>query len=107
MALYGLLIDYYYCSGCRSCELACQAAHGAPPEQSGLKLSVSGPFRFPSGRAETYHIPTPTAFCDRCAGSDAPACVGACPFDCIAFGELQALGKRMAEKKMALFTLVE
>ena len=26
----GLLINYEYCSGCRSCELACKNAHDIP-----------------------------------------------------------------------------
>lgn len=107
MSKYGFLSSYGDCTGCEACLTACRAAHRTPPEQSGLKLSVSGPFSLPSGRTETYHIPTPTAFCDRCAGSDAPACAGACPHGCIAVGELRALGEQMTEKKMALFTLVE
>ena len=107
MNKYGMLISYENCSGCGACLAACQAAHDSKPEQSGLKLSVSGPFRFPSGKTETWHFPTPTAFCDRCVGKDAPVCVYACPFSCITIGEIPALRKQLTKKGMALFTLVD
>ena len=28
-ATHGLLIDYEYCTGCQSCEVACKEEHGA------------------------------------------------------------------------------
>ncbi len=107
MSKYGLLISYGDCSGCGACLTACQAAHGSTPEQSGLKQSISGPFQLPAGKVETWYIPTPTAFCDRCAGKDSPACACACPFGCIAIGEIPALGKQLTKKRMALFSISE
>jgi len=100
MARLGLLTAYTACDNCGKCVEACRLAHGSAPEQSGLKLSVSGPFALPSGRVETYYIATPTAFCDGCG-----KCAQACPGQCIAVGEISALGAQMTARKMALFTL--
>ena len=101
----GLLVNYSNCDGCGKCVAACLASHGYAPENSGLKISVSGPFQFPSGRTEAYSIATPTDFCDLCADKDSPACTAACPRACLTVGDIDALGERMTEKKMALFTL--
>lgn len=102
----GLLVAYGNCDGCQACVAACRRAHGSGAEQSGLKLSVAGPYRFPSGREETYFVATPTDYCDQCAG-DRPACVRGCSKGCLTYGEIGQLGVRMNEKKMALFTLRE
>ena len=39
MARNGILVDYQYCTGCYSCEVACQAEHELPLEQWGVKVS--------------------------------------------------------------------
>ena len=38
-----ILIDYGYCSGCHSCEIACQQEHGLEPDVFGIKLTQIGP----------------------------------------------------------------
>ena len=105
MAKYGLLVDYNKCDGCGKCVEACIQAHGSTPENSGLKISVSGPFTFPSGKVETYYIATPTDYCDKCAGREGCVCEKACPAGCITYGEVQQLGEKMTQRKMALFTI--
>ena len=101
-----MLTSYAKCDGCGKCVEACIRAHGCAPEQSGVKLSVSGPFTFPSGKVETYYVATPTDFCDQCVGNaGGAACAAVCPFGCIEVGDVSALGEKLTEKKMALFTL--
>lgn len=109
MDTYGLLVSYSKCNSCLKCVDACCQAHSYTPEQSGLKLSIAGPFQFPSGASETYYVATPTDYCDHCAacGSDGtlPACVHACSAGCISYGTTAQLGPLVTEKRMALFTL--
>lgn len=107
MNKYGLLSAYGKCDGCGKCIEACCQAHGFMPEQSGVKISISGPFTFPSGRTETYYIATPTDFCDRCREKDTPDCTQACPHNCIILGKIEDLGVNMTERKMALFTIMD
>ena len=39
MAKSGILIDYYYCTGCHSCEVACQQEHNYPADVFGVTVS--------------------------------------------------------------------
>lgn len=109
MALYGLLIDYYYCSGCRSCELACQQEHGYPPDRQGLRLSTIGPTPLPGGKWQFDHLPLHTPFCNHCAPRTAkgklPACAHHCQSGCILFGTVEELAEQMTGDKMVLYTL--
>lgn len=77
------LVDYNLCDGCRLCEEGCCREHNWSEEQSGVLLSVAGPYVFPSGKTETYFVAVPTDFCDCCEMSCAPACAAACPKGCI------------------------
>ena len=78
MAKYGLLIDYNYCTGCHSCEVAID------------------------------YLPYPTDLCDLCinrhqAGEE-PSCVKHCQSRCMQFGYLHELVTEMEERpKMVLF----
>ena len=38
-----LVVDYEYCSGCHTCEIACQQEHGMDPDKYGIKLTQIGP----------------------------------------------------------------
>ena len=109
MKLYGLLIDYYYCSGCRTCEVACQQIHGYSPEKQGLQLTTIGPAKLPDGKWQFDNGPLHTPLCNHCAGrikkGKQPACVHHCQSGCIAFGEVKDLVVNMNGEKMALFTL--
>lgn len=44
MSRNGILVDYQYCTGCYSCEVACQAEHELPLEQWGVKVMQNGPW---------------------------------------------------------------
>ena len=39
MATNGMLIDYYYCTGCHSCEVACQQENGYEAGQFGITVT--------------------------------------------------------------------
>ena len=42
----GLLVDYQWCTGCHSCELACQMEYQLPVGQYGIKICAVGPWQY-------------------------------------------------------------
>lgn len=97
----GLLIDYYYCTGCHSCETACKVDKGLPLGQYGIKVDEETPFCIEGDRWEWKYIPEPTQLCDLCeervaAGKD-PTCVHHCQAKCMDWGDIQDLAKKMVE----------
>lgn len=109
MSLYGLLIDYNYCSGCRTCEIACQQEHGYDMLRQGLTLATIGPFPLPNERWQFDNLPLHTPYCNHCASRIAkgkkPACVHHCQAGCIEFGEVSELVTRLDGGKKVLYTL--
>jgi Fe-S-cluster-containing dehydrogenase component len=101
MSQNGLLINYGWCTGCHSCEIACRNANGIPLEQWGIKLTQVGPWKLPDGRTEWNYIPVPTSLCTLCSSRVAegkkPACVHNCLAQCLEYGPIEELTKRMAE----------
>ncbi|MDR1713370.1 MAG: hypothetical protein LBR39_04375 [Coriobacteriales bacterium] len=91
----GLLIHYDWCSGCKSCEMACQMLKDLPLGQWGIRVLEDGPWPLDAKdlRAEKFYaateenkaaaieiegqishgpmhwtyIPEPTELCDLCA----------------------------------------
>jgi len=108
MARYGLLIDYEYCTGCHSCEMACKQEHNLPIGKWGIKLTQIGPWEIEKDQWEYTFIPVPTEQCDLCgervADGKEPACVHHCQAAVMEFGPVEELAKKMADKpKKALF----
>lgn len=99
---YGLMIDYDYCTGCHSCEVACRNTLGLGAGQFGIKILQDGPRELPDGKWEYNYLPMPTSLCDLCAERRAegkpPSCVMHCPPSCMTFGTLEELSMKMAEK---------
>ncbi len=98
-----LMIDYEFCTGCHSCEVACKKYLGLEKGQYGIHVLQDGPREIGEGRWEYNYLPMPTTLCDLCAsrtevGKD-PACVHHCPAHCMAYGTVEELSARMAEKK--------
>jgi len=101
MPNYGLLIDYEYCTGCHTCEVACKQEHNHPVGRWGIKL-----FEFiqslPGGKLYITYLPFPTELCDLCANriqaGNLPACVKHCMANCMMFGPLDKLIERLKEK---------
>ncbi len=90
MAKYGLLIDYYYCTGCKSSDVACGIEHGIPVGQFGIKVHHNGPWEYAPDKWQISDIHTPTYLCDLCAERVAqgkqPSCVHNCIADCMRYG---------------------
>ena len=109
MARYGLLIDYEYCTGCHTCEMACNMEHNIPIGQWGIKIAKIGPWQIEGDKWQYSYIPVPTDQCNLCgervAKGKPPACVHHCQANVMKFGPVGELAKEMEGKsKMVLFT---
>lgn len=102
MNQYGLMIDYEWCTGCYSCEVACRNEHSLPLDKWGIKLTEIGPWKVGDRKWEWNYIPVPTDLCDMCADRVAkgkkPACVHHCQALCMEYGTIEELSKKMSEK---------
>lgn len=105
----GLLIDYDYCTGCHTCEVACKQVHNYPEGRWGIKV-----FEFvqqkTDSRVEISYLPYPTDLCNLCAQrtekGELPSCVKHCQADCMRFGTIDELTVKLAKKpKQVLFRL--
>lgn len=109
MKQYGLLVDYKYCSGCHTCELACQQENNYDPEILGIEVKTLGPTKVSPKKWQYDYIPVPTDFCNSCGARRAkdklPSCVHHCQAGCLEFGKIEELAKKMTSEKMLLFTL--
>jgi Fe-S-cluster-containing dehydrogenase component len=101
MSQNALLINYDYCTGCRSCELACRNALGLGLSAWGIKVAEVEPFEYEKKKWDWVYQPVPTKLCnlckDRVAVGQSPACVHHCLAACMEFGTLEDMAKRAAE----------
>lgn len=101
----GLLIDYEWCTGCHSCEMACRKEHGYADEEFGIKISE---FIWPHNGCADWqrnddwqyaYVPVPLDKCDLCAERTVkgklPSCVQHCQAQCIFYGEIAELAEQM------------
>jgi anaerobic dimethyl sulfoxide reductase subunit B (iron-sulfur subunit) len=107
---YGLLIDYDWCTGCHSCEVACQMERGLPVGQWGIKLAELGPWEYAPEVWQLSYVPLPTDQCNLCAARVAlgkkPSCVQHCQAKCIEYGPVVELAKKLSDHpKQVLFAL--
>lgn len=110
----GILINYDYCTGCHSCEVACKKELDLPKGEFGIKLTEVGPFEYtdkivPKDRWEWTWLPVLTKACDMCESRTAkgkmPMCVQHCQAWCMYYGEVEELAAKMDGKsRWALFT---
>jgi len=106
---YGILIDYEWCTGCHSCEMACKVELGLKEGQGyGIKLHEEGPTLMPNGKYEYLYLPIPTSLCDLCAArtqmGKLPTCVHHCQAACMTYGKVSELAEKAAGKpKQCLF----
>ncbi|MEG0323325.1 MAG: 4Fe-4S binding protein [Raoultibacter sp.] len=108
MADYGILVDYEWCTGCHSCETACQMEHHLPVGQFGIKLNEIGPYEYQPDTWQLAYIPVPTDQCDFCverlSQGKIPTCQHHCQAQCLEVGEIEYLAKKVtAKKKQVLF----
>ena len=107
---YGLFINFDYCTGCHTCEIACKKEHDLPKGDFGIKILQDGPRQCSDGVWEYDYLPVPTHLCDLCAARTAaggvPTCVKHCQAKCLEYGPLDELaGKLGAKAKQALVAL--
>ena len=100
MSKNGLLIHYDYCTGCHTCEVACQQEHDFPVGKCGIQVTeyVYAADKKP---VAVDYLPFPTELCDLCINrynqGEEPACVKHCQSFCMAFGPLDRLVKQMED----------
>ncbi|MDR0350823.1 MAG: hypothetical protein LBH64_04645 [Coriobacteriales bacterium] len=102
----GILINYEYCTGCHSCEVACKKYNELAKGDFGIKLTETGPHKYtsgtPEGKWEWTWLPVLTKACggclDRVEKGKMPMCVQHCQAWCMYYGELEELVKKMDGK---------
>jgi len=107
MSKYALLVDYKYCTGCHSCEIACNQEYNRPVGLSGIAV-----FESTMKLGDKFFIeymPVRTDLCSFCAGrlrkGKKPACVQHCLSGCLNVRETRELAKSIhKEDKIMLFT---
>ena len=106
----GILINYEYCTGCHSCEVACKKELNLPEGEFGIKLTEVGPWkRKEDGKWEWAYVPVLTKSCDMCEErvslGKMPMCVQHCQAWCMYHGEINDLVKKMdGSSRMVLLT---
>jgi Fe-S-cluster-containing dehydrogenase component len=110
-----LLINYEYCTGCHSCEVACKKYLGLAKGEFGIKVNEVGPYQYSdqnklSGKWEWTFIPMLTKACNMCADRVAkkkmPMCVQHCQAWCIQYGEVDEMSKKVDDHgRYAIFTI--
>jgi Fe-S-cluster-containing dehydrogenase component len=108
MAKKGLLIQYDYCTGCHTCEVACQQEHNYPAGKLGIKVTEYILETYEE-KPSIYYLPFPTDLCDLCVQrtnrGEKPACVKHCQADCMRYGTIHELMKDMDKQpKMVLYS---
>ena len=108
MGAKGLLVDYEWCSGCHTCEVACQLEHGYPSDQWGIKVHEVGPWEYAPKTWQYSYLPAPTDQCDLCAERTAkgkkPLCVKHCQSLAMRYGPVDELVRNFdGSTKFAVF----
>jgi len=97
----GLLIDYEYCTGCHSCEIACAQEHHWPAGMAGIRV-IEVIQKMPHEGAYLAYLPFPTELCVLCASRTRkglePACVQHCMAACMKHGPVEELAREMGRK---------
>jgi Fe-S-cluster-containing dehydrogenase component len=109
-AKYGLLIDYDYCTGCHTCEVACKKEKDLAVGQWGIKILQDGPRQLANGSWEYRYIPVPSFFlCDLCkdrvAEGKKPACVHNCQAQVMSCVAVEDLPAKIDKERMVFFTV--
>ncbi len=96
-----LLIDYGFCSGCHSCELACRNEHELNLNEWGIKLLEDGPRTNRDGSYYWDYVPHITDMCDGCKERTGkglvPLCVQTCQAKVMYYGTIEEMAAKMKE----------
>ena len=106
---YGMLIDAQYCTGCRSCEMACNQEFNFDPGVFGLKVMQLGPINISGDKWQYDFFTVPTDWCNTCAvrrsKGKKPTCVQHCQAFCLEVDTLDALIPKITSNKHMLFVI--
>ena len=110
-----ILINYEYCTGCHSCEVACKKELGLPKGEFGIKLTETGPYAYEGkkgpDRWEWTWLPVLTKACDMCASrteaGKMPMCVQHCQAQCLDWGDVEDLAKKVDREKQMIVAINE
>ena len=100
----GILVNYEFCTGCHSCEVACKKHLGLPEGEFGIKVSEVGPYQYAgesrgNQKWEWTWVPALTKACtlceDRTSKGKMPMCVQHCQAWCMVYGEIEDLVKKV------------
>lgn len=105
MAKYGILIDYDFCTGCHTCEIACQQEHNFPVGQNGIKVTEYE-YHLKNGKVKIDYMPFLTDLCDLCMSrytkGERPSCVKHCQTACMKFGPTSDLANEASSRPRAV-----
>ena len=104
MSRYGIFIDYHYCTGCHTCEIACQQENGYAAGQFGITVTEHI-LQTKDGLSINY-VPFLTDLCHLCMHrkkhNKKPACVKHCLAQCLVFGTINDLLAEARERPKGL-----
>ena len=109
MPQHALYIDFEFCSGCHSCEIACRNELELPLEEWGMKVLEDKPRQHADGSWHWDFMAYPTEKCDLCADRVErgllPSCVQCCQAKVLEYGTIEECAQKLAEKgkKAAIF----
>ena len=106
----GILVDYEFCTGCHTCEIACATSHDLPNDRAGVVVHHEGAWEITPKKWQDAYLPVFTDVGDLCAGTAAhdglPMCVHHCQADVLRIGEIEDLAVDLAKKpKQLLYAL--
>ncbi len=100
---YSLLVDYQYCTGCHTCEVACKQEYRIPAGKEGGVRVLELVQELPGGGVDVTYFPFFTQVCSFCASRVKkglqPACVKHCMAGILEFGALEDLAKELPERR--------
>lgn len=106
MSEYGMLIDYEYCTGCKTCEVACKQEYNRPAGKVGGVEVQEYVHILPNDKLFITNIPHFTRACVFCAArvkkGQEPACVHHCMARILTFGPVEELASQLPKKRKAI-----
>ena len=95
-----MIIDYAFCTGCKSCEISCANEKELPQGEWGIKVNELGP-KLLGGAMEWDYLAAPSRLCDLCADRRAEGAKAACELHCLAdvirIVPVEEVGAKLAE----------
>ena len=109
MAELGMIVDYKYCTGCHSCEIACRNEKGLSLDEWGIQVTEYGPVMIDGAWLWNFQ-PVLSHACDLCeervAKGEKASCELHCLAQCIEIVELSRVQERVAQLGKAVSVIV-